>query len=108
MDSESDGGEPKVRLTVEEKILLLMNEHQRYKKDYDVPNDLTQQGIAAYLGTGRGNVPREIRKLKDKGLIFERIAHIKGSQRRQKGYPPHALLPDEHQFHNLVRSLKES
>jgi predicted ATPase len=73
-------------MTNGEKILLLLSEFRRYEKDYRVPEELSQDGIAEIVGMRRGNVARELIKLRNRGFVTERLVHFEGSRRRKKGY----------------------
>jgi tetratricopeptide (TPR) repeat protein len=77
----------KISLTVEEKILLHLFEYLKYRdQNWDVPFDVTQEGIASSVGIARCNVSRAMKKILEKDLIEERVAHVKGSERRRKVY----------------------
>ena len=77
----------KVSLTVEEKILLHLLEYLKFRdQNWDVPFDVTQEGIASSVGIARCNVSRAMKKILEKELIEERVAHVKDSERRRKVY----------------------
>jgi len=61
------------------------------KEIFNVPFDLTQDGIASVLGISRAHVSLELKKLKEVGKISDWQAHIKGSGSKRKAY---CLLPD--------------
>jgi len=73
-------------LTNSEKILLLLSDFYRYEKDYRVPAEISQNGIARIIGIRRGNVARELIKLKRRGFVDEKLVHFEGVKRRKKGY----------------------
>jgi len=75
-----------VRLTVGEKIMLLLLHYTRYRGEFQAPMDITQDGIAKKLGIIRSAVPRAVGSLIDKGLLEEHLAHIEGLTRRRKVY----------------------
>ena len=79
-------GQGKVSVTVNERILLHLMRHQKNTDDFEVPFDLTQYGIAHYIGIQQKHIPRAMKKLKEQGLLEERISHIKQSPRKQKVY----------------------
>jgi len=79
-------GQGKFNVTVNERILLHLMRYQRNTDDFEVPFDLTQYGIAHYIGIQQKHIPRAVKKLKEQGLLEERISHIKMSPRKQKVY----------------------
>ena len=58
---------------------------------FNVPFDLTQDGIASVLGISRAHASLELKKLKDVGKIDDWQARIKSSGSKRKAY---YLLPD--------------
>ncbi len=75
-----------IRLTVGEKIMLLLLHYSRYRGEFQAPMDITQDGIAGKLGIIRSAVPRAVGSLIDKQILEESLAHIKGLSRRRKVY----------------------
>ncbi len=75
-----------IRLTVGEKIMLLLLHYSRYRGEFQAPMDITQDGIAGKLGIIRSAVPRAVGSLIDKQILEESLAHIKGLTRRRKVY----------------------
>ena len=63
-----------------------MIQYLRYYDQWEVPFDVTQEGIAGSIGIARCNVSRAMKKLIEKGSIEEKIAHVKGAERRRKVY----------------------
>ena len=74
------------RLTVQERIILHLNEFSKYVEHIEVPFDLTQEGIADAVGVVRSAIPRAMKKLITKNSINEKLAHVKGLSRRRKVY----------------------
>ena len=58
---------------------------------FNVPFDLTQDGIASVLGITRAHASLELKKLKETGKADDWVAHIKGSGTKRKVY---YLLPE--------------
>jgi len=58
---------------------------------FNVPFDLTQDGIASVLGISRAHASLELKKLKELGKVDDWQAHIKGSGTKRRVY---YLLPD--------------
>jgi len=53
---------------------------------FNVPFDLTQDGIASVLGISRAHASLELKKLKEMGKIDDWQAHIKGSGTKRRVY----------------------
>jgi len=58
----------------------------KFYDQWEVPFDVTQEGIAGSIGIARCNVSRAMKKLTEKQFIEEKIAHVKGAERRRKVY----------------------
>jgi tetratricopeptide (TPR) repeat protein/DNA-binding MarR family transcriptional regulator len=76
----------KIPLTNSEKILLLLSDFHRFEKEYRVPGEVSQRGIANIIGIRRSNVARELMKLKQRSFVHERLVHFENTKRRKKGY----------------------
>ena len=93
----------KISLTVEEKILVHLTQYMNFYDQWEVPFDLTQEGIAGSIGIARCNVSRAMKKLTQKGYIEEKIAHVKGAERRRKVYfLTHAGHPPANQIYRYL------
>ncbi|MGA1819751.1 MAG: ATP-binding protein [Thermoplasmatota archaeon] len=79
------------RLTVGDKILVLLLGYTRFRGELQAPIDVTQDGIAGNLGIIRSAVPRAVGSLINRNYVEENLAHIDGLTRRRKVY----LLTDE-------------
>lgn len=73
-------------LTVGERILLHLRLFSKYQDDYDVPFDVSQDGIASALRISRAHAAIELKKLKEGGDVSERLAHIRKGKTRRKVY----------------------
>lgn len=73
-------------LTVAERILLHISQYQKLKDSYDVPFDISQDGIAQTLVISRAHAAVELKKLKEAGEVLERLAHIKRGRNKRKVY----------------------
>lgn len=80
-------------VTIRERILLHLNRFPGYGPDeiYNIPFDLTQDGIASVMGISRAHTSLEMKKLKEAGKADEWLAHIKSAGAKRKAY---YLLPD--------------
>ncbi len=73
-------------LTVAERIMLHISQHQKLKESYDVPFDVSQDGIAQALLISRAHAAVELKKLKESGDVQEKLAHIKKGKNKRKVY----------------------
>ena len=74
--------------TVKERIVLHLNRFPGFGPDeiYNIPFDLTQDGIAEVVGISRAHASLELKKLEDAGKVAFWQAHIKGSDSKRKAY----------------------
>ncbi len=93
--------ERKYKLTVEERLLLHLSRFGGMFNEFEAPAGITQPGIADAIDVRRSHVSHATKRLKEKGLIIERMAHIRGQPRRRKVY----LLTPEGQEH--VQQLRK-
>lgn len=75
-----------IRVTVSDKIMLLLLEYTRYRGELQAPPDITQEGIADRLEIIRSAIPRAVGSLIEKRWVEEYLAHIEGLTRRRKVY----------------------
>jgi DNA-binding MarR family transcriptional regulator len=76
----------KLKLTIEERILLHIRDYFKYEHNMQAPFALTQDGIASSVSVVRSAIPRSMKKLEDKGFVKEQISHVEGVVRRRKIY----------------------
>ncbi|MCL2142718.1 MAG: hypothetical protein FWH44_00430 [Methanomassiliicoccaceae archaeon] len=75
------------RLTIAERILLHLSRYDLVDEDeFDIPWDLTQDGIASSLRITRAHSSIELKKLRECGKVAERQKHIKGGGVKRKSY----------------------
>lgn len=91
-------------LTVGERILLHLARFSKFQENYDVPPDVSQDGIASALRISRAHAAIELKKLKENSEVNERLAHIKGGKSRRKVY---FLTPDGEERARQVREYAE-
>ena len=84
--NQEKGRGVKLRLTINEKILLHLLENHRAQGEREAPLSITQRGIADSVGIRWNHVPRAVNKLKKLDYVYERLSHIEGKTRRQKAY----------------------
>jgi len=73
-------------LTVKERIQLHLFDYSRYLEAYEVPVEVTQEGIAQSVGIRVSHVPQYIRPLAGEGLVEERTSHVQHGGRRRRTY----------------------
>jgi tetratricopeptide (TPR) repeat protein len=73
-------------ITVGERIVLHLVQYQKLIDSYDVPIDISQDGIAASLRISRAHAAIELKKLRGSGDVVEKLAHIKRGKTKRKVY----------------------
>lgn len=73
-------------LTVADRIVIHLSNYTKYLESYDVPIDISQDGIAAGLRISRAHATIELKKLKENGYVTEKQSHIKKGKTRRKVY----------------------
>jgi len=73
-------------LTVSERIMYLLHGYVKYEDKYEVPFDVTQDGISQACGISRAHAAIELKKLKAADLITERLSHVRKGKSRRKAY----------------------
>ena len=73
-------------LTVGERIIIHLYQYSKFIDTYEVPIDISQDGIAAALRISRAHAALELKKLKDSKLVSERLSHIKKGRTKRKVY----------------------
>ncbi|HYM39530.1 MAG TPA: AAA family ATPase [Thermoplasmata archaeon] len=72
--------------TVGERIIVHLSGFLRHTDAYEVPPDMTQDGIGAALGISRAHVALELKRLREAGKVEERMAHVASAKTRRKVY----------------------
>ncbi len=75
-------------LTAKERIIIHLKDHWNFKDEMECPFEITQAGISEITGLTLSHIPRNIKKMKDEGLLTEGKAYVKGKSRRYKVYHP--------------------
>lgn len=73
-------------LTVGERIIFHLSQYTKFQDSFDVPIDITQDGIAAALRISRAHAALELKKLKESKDVAERLSHIKKGRTKRKAY----------------------
>jgi len=79
-------GVKRTKLHSDEQILLFLSEFSGKRDLWDVPQEVSQKGLAKRLGILENNVSRTLKRLFSDGLVESSLKHVKGEKRRQKAY----------------------
>lgn len=74
------------RVSVENRILILLSENPGWEEKYDAPEIISQKGVARELSMRQNNVSRALTELSAKGLVISKSSRIKGLQRKKRVY----------------------
>ena len=93
--------------TIRERALLHLSRFPNMNPNemFNIPFDLTQDGIASVLGISRAHASLELKKLKEAGKVDDWQAHIRGSGTKRKAY---YLLPEGFAEAELLRKRFET
>jgi tetratricopeptide (TPR) repeat protein/DNA-binding PadR family transcriptional regulator len=73
-------------LTVSERILFHLSNYVKFEDKYEVPFDVTQDGISQACSISRAHAAIELKKLKSGGVIEEKLSHVRRGKARRKVY----------------------
>jgi len=73
-------------LTYQDKILLHLLRFAGMEERYQVVREVTQEDISSCVGIHRKHLPRTLKYMKEKGLLVERRAHVKGVKQIRRVY----------------------
>ena len=73
-------------LTVSERILFHLSNYVKFEDKYEVPFDITQDGISQSCSISRAHAAIELKKLKASGIIEEKLTHVRRGKARRKTY----------------------
>ncbi|MDQ1372121.1 MAG: Tetratricopeptide repeat protein [Candidatus Thermoplasmatota archaeon] len=93
-------------LTVSERILFHLSNYVKYEDRFEVPFDVTQDGISQAISISRAHAAIELKKLKRAGTIEERLSHIKKGKARRKAYS--LTVSGRTQASTVVQYVKEN
>lgn len=77
---------PRPVVSQNERLMLHLLEMDGYREEPEVPLGGSQEGIANRLGTQVHNASRALSVLESDGLVMDRLAHIRGAQKRRRAY----------------------
>ncbi len=75
-------------MTIGERLLVHLSGFSRFAEAFECPPDATQEGIARALGISRAHAALELKRLRQNGLLTERVAHVTAGKVRRKVYFP--------------------
>jgi tetratricopeptide (TPR) repeat protein/DNA-binding MarR family transcriptional regulator len=73
-------------LPVEKKILIHLSPYTRFSDAWEVPREISQEGIGERFGMLLNNVSRAMTSLSVEGMVVDKLKHVKGMKRRRKAY----------------------
>lgn len=73
-------------LTVSERILYHLHSYIKFDDKFEVPFDVTQDGISQAVSISRAHAAVEVKKLRSAGMIDERLSHVRKGKSRRKAY----------------------
>ncbi len=73
-------------ITVSERILFHLGNYVKYEDKFEVPFDVTQDGISQACSISRAHAAIELKKLRESGVIEERLSHVRRGKSRRKVY----------------------
>ncbi len=73
-------------LTISERILFHLSNYVKYDDKFEVPFDVTQDGISQAISISRAHAAIELKKLRSAGVVEERLSHVKKGKSRRKAY----------------------
>jgi DNA-binding MarR family transcriptional regulator len=76
----------KFRVTVKEKILIHLLNFSKYRDQFEVPSQTSQDGIAKAVGVRRSHVASALKDLREKDQVEEKKTRIQGVERRKNAY----------------------
>jgi len=74
------------QLTVSERIVFHLNNYVKFEDKYEVPFDVTQDGISQACAISRAHAAIELKKLKASGVVDEKLSHVRRGKSRRKVY----------------------
>ena len=74
------------RVTIANRIVLLLFANRMHRDSYVVPIDVSQDGMSKILGIRQNHISRAMGRLEEKDLIVSRSSHVSGKGRRVKVY----------------------
>ncbi|MCX8174236.1 MAG: tetratricopeptide repeat protein [Thermoplasmata archaeon] len=75
-----------MNLVTRERILVQLYLYSRYENDFEVPNAVSQEGIAETVRAPRAHVSAVLKEMRDAGQVYSKLAHVNRGFRRKNVY----------------------
>lgn len=90
-----------------DRIIVHLAPYSKYADEYECPQAISQAGISIAIGKSRAHTTLELNRMKEAGLVAERLAHVKGTRSKRKTYTlANQALVTERQIAVHVEGLK--
>ncbi len=99
------GREHLKKLSVEDRVLLLLHKFDDLRDSYTVPDNITQIGLSRDLGVRRTYITTILSSLEEKGLVEHRTKHIREGDRRKRSY--FLTLEGSSTVDRMIKDLRE-
>lgn len=76
----------KIHITVKEKILVHLLNYTKQREEVEVPEQVSQEGMAKVVGVRRSHIASALKDLKAAGHVEEKKARVIGEKRRKNAY----------------------
>jgi ATP/maltotriose-dependent transcriptional regulator MalT len=73
-------------LTVRDRIIVHLSGFNRFADEFECPEEMCQSGISVATEKSRAHITLELNRMKNDGLVSERVAHVKGAKSKRKTY----------------------
>ncbi len=88
--------------TIGNRVLIHLSCYSKHGEEYVCPSEMTQDGMALKLGISRAHAALELKRLRERNHVENRLAHVNGAKTRRKVYS--LTLAGE----RLARDLKDA
>lgn len=72
--------------SIRERMLLHLSMYTQYENELEVPDEITQFGIADVVRAGRSTCSKILQEMEDKGWLYGRRAHVPSGKIRRTAY----------------------
>ncbi len=72
--------------TIGNRLVLHLSYYSRFKEEFVCPVEMTQDGISEKIGISRAHAALELKRLKQRGHVDCRLAHVARTKTRRKVY----------------------
>ncbi|MEM3396881.1 MAG: tetratricopeptide repeat protein [Thermoplasmata archaeon] len=75
-----------MNLVTRERILVHLSLYSRYENDFEVPDAISQEGIAEAVYAPRAHVSAVLKEMREAGVVYSKLAHVSRGLRRKNVY----------------------